>query len=543
MSLSHHLYCTFVINKHTATTHRCALSTHPSHFISSLFRGDWTFYSGTISTTVAMDDQAAEEIPAAVETRADNSPAQSLQGRPKRKRTAAKAINYDESSSESDGGSARGSDGDFGAKSKRGASKASRASKSNPIATSKPKVKPKAKPKPRTKMSPSQDNPEVAQRPRRAAANKGAAATAAIAAGDAIVGGPSASHTANGGPGSDDDDVYKRLFAPTTDKEIQEWQGWCDIESEPDFFNFILHELGVRNATVQEVYGIDEETLCNLENPLGLIFLYKYVEEDDSDEREGCPSSLWFANQTTDNACGTVAMLNIAMNYDSLRTGDDKDQKKLELGEHLTQFKAATRDLHPALRGHMLSSDAYIRSKHNSFARRLDMLASDSKLRANWQEKMSDMKKARKTVNKNKAKFDEDDAAFHFIAYVPVGDDVWELNGMQEWPLKLRKSEQSKQSSRSDTARHSTAHWTSRASERIAARMQGYDDDAGFSLLALCGKANSDTASTETGTGDNNPELRVAAARKGDYTPAVYCWLKKLADKGLLRQLATGDDE
>ena len=280
-------------------------------------------------------------------------------------------------------------------------------------------------------------------------------------------------------------------------------------------------------------------------NPLGLIFLYKYVEDDDDDAREGCPSSLWFANQTTDNACGTVAMLNIAMNCagqekeleagggqetQELEAGGGQEtqetQEKLELGAHLTRFRAATRDLHPALRGHLLSSDAYIRSKHNSFARRLDMLAADAKLRASWQEKM-DKKKTRKTANQHsRTKSGEDDAAFHFIAYVPVGDDVWELNGMQEWPLKLGASQPQKSDHR--------GHWTSRASERIAARMHGYDDDAGFSLLALCGKTSSD---------DQNPELRGAAARKGDYTPAVYCWLKKLADKGLLRQLATGDDE
>lgn len=120
-------------------------------------------------------------------------------------------------------------------------------------------------------------------------------------------------------------------------------------------------------------------------------------------------------------------MLNIAMNCD-----------RLGLGNHLTRFKAATQPLHPAVRGHLLSSDETIRSTHNSFARRIDMLMSDLSLKLEWAE--AGKKAKRKHANskrKRKKPADEDEAAFHFIAYVPMGNDVWELNGMQEKPLKL----------------------------------------------------------------------------------------------------------
>lgn len=32
-------------------------------------------------------------------------------------------------------------------------------------------------------------------------------------------------------------------------------------------------------------------------DPLGLIFLYKFVEEDTEEAYEDCPENLWFANQ------------------------------------------------------------------------------------------------------------------------------------------------------------------------------------------------------------------------------------------------------
>lgn len=123
------------------------------------------------------------------------------------------------------------------------------------------------------------------------------------------------------------------------------------------------------------------------------------------------------------------------------------------------------------------------------------------------------------------------------------------------------------------------------ARERIATRMANYathDDTAVFSLLALChtpkkasqaSKANvanetneysegnganqtngtsntnedgpSTTAAAPTANNDDEDDggVRRAAARKGDYTPAVHSWLKKLADKGILQRLATGEPD
>ncbi|KAK5010391.1 hypothetical protein LTR16_005164, partial [Cryomyces antarcticus] len=49
-----------------------------------------------------------------------------------------------------------------------------------------------------------------------------------------------------------------------TDEEKRSWQGFCEVESEPAFFNVMLKEFGVRGVKVQEVFGLDDELLAVL---------------------------------------------------------------------------------------------------------------------------------------------------------------------------------------------------------------------------------------------------------------------------------------
>lgn len=62
--------------------------------------------------------------------------------------------------------------------------------------------------------------------------------------------------------------------------------------------------------------------------------------------------------QTTDNACATIALLNIVMN-----------SAGIDLGDALAAFKKSTRKLKPAYRGKKLGENDYIRNIHNSFVR------------------------------------------------------------------------------------------------------------------------------------------------------------------------------
>ncbi|KAK8922424.1 Ubiquitin carboxyl-terminal hydrolase isozyme L5 [Metarhizium anisopliae] len=190
--------------------------------------------------------------------------------------------------------------------------------------------------------------------------------------------------------------LLEKACSPLTSQEIEEWEGWIELESEPAFFNIILRDLGVKHVKTQELFTIDQASLDALP---------------------------W----TTNNACATVALLNIVMNADNL-----------DLGERLQSFKESTKDLCTALRGHSISSNKFIRKIHNSFTRRMDQLNADlcleNDVSDSMKKKMS-RKAGKQKRNSNKTSLEE--YGYHFIAYVPSGGFVWELDGLRSNPLKL----------------------------------------------------------------------------------------------------------
>lgn len=141
--------------------------------------------------------------------------------------------------------------------------------------------------------------------------------------------------------------------------------------------------------------------------------------------------------QTIDNACATVALLNIVMNAD-----------QIDLGDQLSEFKELTKDSSTALRGHQLGRNTFIRKIHNSFTRRMDHLNADlalenevSDARITQTMKRAAAKKGRKAPSRRKKANAE--YGFHFIAYVPAGGYVWELDGLSKKPHRLGMDSQS----------------------------------------------------------------------------------------------------
>ncbi|KAH8706793.1 hypothetical protein BGZ61DRAFT_350599 [Ilyonectria robusta] len=263
------------------------------------------------------------------------------------------------------------------------------------------------------------------------------------------------------------DKLLDEALAPLTSKDVQEWEGWIELESEPAFFNIILRDLGVKHVKAQEIFTIDQDSLDILPKPvLGLIFLFQYVPGHDDVDQDEDTSDVWFANQTTDNACATIALLNIIMNADGI-----------DLGQNLRDFKESTKHLSTPLRGHQLSRNTFIRTIHNSFTRRMDHLNADlcleneaSEASSKKVKKRAAPKKGRKTTRKKKVK---PEYGFHFIAYVPAGGYVWELDGLKSKPHRL------------DAV--SSGDWTSIARPQIEGRMLQYEESQlSFNLLALC---------------------------------------------------------
>lgn len=149
----------------------------------------------------------------------------------------------------------------------------------------------------------------------------------------------------------------------------------------------MLEELGVKGARVQEVLGLDTESLgmlpyvpftssyFSLSTPLrdfihvlmfhayrqpifGLIFLFRYSPDDAGSQETVCPNKIWFANQVSGNSCATVALLNVVCNVPGVWIGDE-----------LKRFKDFSAPFTPALRGDQVAHSKFIKGVHNTFAR------------------------------------------------------------------------------------------------------------------------------------------------------------------------------
>ncbi|KAI8627587.1 cysteine proteinase [Xylariaceae sp. FL1651] len=262
--------------------------------------------------------------------------------------------------------------------------------------------------------------------------------------------------------------LQEQIFARMDIDERNEYRGWVELESEPAFFNAMLQDFGAKDFKVQEVFGLDEMILADLPKPVyGLIFLYQWTNEDESNEaRQACPDNLWFGNQTTANACATVALMNIIMNAQAVK-----------LGPELEEFRNSTKALPPPHRGHALDTNNFIRAIHNSVARRNDLVSEDLLL----DNKFEAAAKRRKAFTKKKKSLKPrrrvyEEGTYHYIAFVPVDGQVWELDGLETKPLCL-----------GTYGIDSTDAWLKVASEAIQMRMMRRDDEfLSFNLLAIC---------------------------------------------------------
>ncbi|WEW60370.1 cysteine-type deubiquitinase [Emydomyces testavorans] len=216
---------------------------------------------------------------------------------------------------------------------------------------------------------------------------------------------------------SDDSTAASMMF----DKAV--WHGFCEIESEPALFNVMLRDWGVKGVKVQEVVSLDREM-------------------------------LGFLQYTVNCACASVALLNIINNIDDV-----------DIGEQLHHFKAFTMEFTPALRGDAISNFKFVKQVHNSFARRMDILNADLQLKND-----STVKKSK--ASKRNQSFDESEAGFHFIAFVPANGKVWKFDGLERQPQSL--------------GNYIGEDWLELARPEIQSRMAEYEEDQiEFSILSL----------------------------------------------------------
>ena len=202
---------------------------------------------------------------------------------------------------------------------------------------------------------------------------------------------------------------------------------WCLIESDPGVFSEMLKNFGVENVQVEEIYSLDAEQFRDLKPVYGLIFLFKWVKDENpqgSLVKDSRIQEMFFAKQVLfiffyilyytftynlsifyiqviTNACATQAILSLLLNLDC---------PEVKLGNVLSNFRDFTKEFDPATKGLALSNSDEIRTVHNSFARQT-VFEFDSR----------------------SAK--EDDDVFHFVAYLPIKGRLYELDGLREGPL------------------------------------------------------------------------------------------------------------
>jgi len=215
---------------------------------------------------------------------------------------------------------------------------------------------------------------------------------------------------------------------------------WCLIESDPGVFTELIHKFGVTGLQVEELYSLDKENFAELKPVYGLVFLFKWTQDDDpagSVVQDSRLDSIFFARQVINNACATQAIMSVLMNI---------TDNNITLGSTLTDFKEFCGALDSETKGLALSNSDQIRSVHNSFARQ-QLFEIDSK------------------------KADKDDDVFHFVSYVPINGRIYELDGLKAGPVD-----------------HGPAgdDWTDAVRPVIEARMMKYQQgEIHFNLMAV----------------------------------------------------------
>ncbi|CAG8545425.1 4707_t:CDS:10 [Gigaspora margarita] len=174
---------------------------------------------------------------------------------------------------------------------------------------------------------------------------------------------------------------------------------WVKLQSEPSLFTALMYDLGVKGAKATEMIGDVTGDAKGLHKGTD----YEPLEE--------YPKNVYFANQVVENACATLSVLNIVLNC-----------PHLEIDQELKEFKEFTWDLPPATRGFSITNHPTLRQIHNSMARHPE----DSLIV--------------EEPNKNGGSEDEGGGeVYHYIAYVPIDGEVWQLDGLYPHPVSLGK--------------------------------------------------------------------------------------------------------
>ncbi|KAH0827325.1 hypothetical protein J3R83DRAFT_3951 [Lanmaoa asiatica] len=219
--------------------------------------------------------------------------------------------------------------------------------------------------------------------------------------------------------------------------------GWELTESDPGVFTELLKTLGVP-FIVDDLYSLDPDTLSALQPLHALIFLFKWLPST-SGELSSTVGQYdtdfpgFFAQQTVNNACATLAVINALGNIPSLPSGPQ-----------LADLMSFTTGMDPQTCGMAVTSADWLREAHNA-------LSPPSSI------SLDGLGLPKKT-----------EEAYHFVVYIPIMGSVYELDGLKPYPVRHGEFDESGEG------------WLKKAREVIEHRISTYPTGAlEFSLLAL----------------------------------------------------------
>ncbi|KAG6833171.1 hypothetical protein H0H87_010559 [Tephrocybe sp. NHM501043] len=276
------------------------------------------------------------------------------------------------------------------------------------------------------------------------------------------------------------------------------------IESDPGVFTSLTRNFGVRNIELVELYDIEPWAVDHLK-PHGLIFCFLWRKDTHRPAEFDDPAAerVWFANQLSEDACASHAILNVLLNCPDV-----------DIGDELRSFRQDTAKFSPVMKGLAITNSPLIRKAHNSLARPADIRGSLNYIATTTLDEARTKAKAKVTPAKRgtkpppakraktaasqlspgkakdnpKPKADEDedgDEVYHFIGYVPAYGKVWELDGLKSGPLEVGELPLL-----SGASQH-TSGWMDIARPALRMKMAKYGgaaeggDNIRFSLLAI----------------------------------------------------------
>lgn len=265
---------------------------------------------------------------------------------------------------------------------------------------------------------------------------------------------------------------------------------WQLIESDPGLFTELVERIGAVGVEFDEVLSVDATELSQINGLYGVLLLFNHATAPV--ERAGMPqpdAPVWFAHQVVNNACATLALLHMVMNI------------SVPHGEILDRLGEFTADFDPSIRGQVVAGDETLRELHNSMSSPV-MFVSD------------EIAPARVS-----------DEAYHYVAYVPIHGRLYELDGLQQFPIDHGPCEDFPQ----------------RVSEVLQARLASFgDNELRFSVLS-CQADQRQVYSDDPVKISELEEIRARnmrqnALRRQSYAPLAILFLKRMAQSMSLQE-------